>query len=96
MAKKIEEPKEGPIPKGFIPVAKTYMIGSMTSEGAKLMKIGGKVMMEFVVEEQMQIEHIVSFHGVGEIKCIILVDYTDEEIMHFMRNARIKIGKLAN
>jgi hypothetical protein len=90
-----EEPKEGPIPDGYIPDADRYMIGSASTPGAKLMSIGGRVTMK-LLQEQMRVEHIISIHGVGTIKCILVVDYTVDEIKALIIKARKKILQKSN
>ena len=92
---KPEEVTEGPIPEGFIPDADKYMLGSAKTPNARLMPIGGRIMMN-LIREQMLVENIISIHGVGKLKCILVVDYTIDEIIEFMKNARLKMREAAN
>lgn len=92
-----EEPPQvtGKIPDDFIPKADNYMLGSAKTKGAKLINLGGKIMLEHVVMNQMLAENIISIHGVGKIKCILVVDYTDDEIRKFIFLARQRAKEAA-
>lgn len=90
-----QEQLTGPIPEGLIPDSEKYVMGSITTQDAKLMNVGGRLIMSLLIP-LMTAEHIVSISGVGNKECIILVDYTVDEIKELLMKARKSVLDKAN
>ena len=87
------------IPDDYIKEAEKYIV--MSVFGGSPFEIGGRIMMQQVVMEQMSVDNIIAIagmenkEGLQELEqtvCIILVDYTPERIMSFVKKAQKKLG----
>lgn len=82
------------IPDKFIEDADKYIL--VANDSDKPIKLGGRIMMNQVVREQMTMDNIIATTGFANKVCIIMVDYSAEQILHFIRIARAKLQKLSN
>lgn len=92
------------IPDGFIEDADTYSVAP-ADDLAHAMEIGGKIMFNLMVKEQMDAQNIIATTGVedyedAEVKstqkntCLIIVAYTWPEIRAFYLKARKEVDRL--
>lgn len=82
------------IPADFIEMAKLYKAVPAREKEFEAIEIGGRVMMEFTVLDQMKKSDIIATAGETSKNCMIIVDYTKAEILQFIENARKKIKKI--
>ena len=76
------------IPESYIEEADHYAITTRDSRGES-MEIGGKIMMNLIVREQMDITKIIATAGTEKSSCLIVVDYTRKEVIAMIRKARL-------
>jgi hypothetical protein len=79
------------IPQDYIEDANSYVI--IPSDVTTGIPIGGRIMMNLVVREQMEISNIVATAGIEKEGCIIMVDYKYREVMQFIENAKFQLEK---
>lgn len=79
------------IPEGFIEEAERYVL--IPNDRHTGIELGGKVMMNLVVREQMTMTNIVMTTGVENKGCIILVDYSYRQVIEKIEHAKKEIEK---
>lgn len=80
------------IPDGFIEKADNYVLIPMDT--MKGIPLGGKIMYNMVVKDQMTVDNIIFTFGFAQKVCIITVSYTAKEVQEMIANAKRLAGKL--
>lgn len=81
------------IPDGYIEDADEYYVLS-NIKGSTPILIGGRVMCNYVVYDQMDRRNIIATVGVKPTGCIVIVDYTVQQVNYFIDTAKKKIDKM--
>lgn len=87
------------IPEGYIEDADVYKL--MPMDTYNVIDVGGRIMFNMVVRDQMTIDNIVATTGLVKLKetkqktlCIIIVSYTEKDVLEKIGNAKRLAGKL--